>query len=161
MSSLSLSDKLRQRLHLKRYLEELEALAGRPVEVSELGSLQQAAALRAVAQKLNTQSAAHCEIRFSDKGSERFKRFLQNLADSNSSPIYVWTPRTIDCGTFLIPSLKEIRFDFEFAINDEGILAFTTSDLIDSLLLDFSITPMGEQVMKIETQGVNWSRVIY
>lgn len=161
MSSPSLSDRLRQKLHLKRYLEELGALTGRSVQADELGSLEQAAAMRMAAQRFDAQSSARCEIRFSDRNSGRFKKFLQSLMDANPSSVYVWTPRTIDCGALLVPSLDAIRFDFDFAINDEGILAFTTSDLGDSLLLDFLSTPTGEQVMKIETQGPNWARAVY
>lgn len=113
------------------------------------------------AQRADAQSSARCEIRFSDKSTERFRRFLQSLANANPSSVYVWTPRTIDCGVLLVPSLDAIKFDFDFTINDEGILAFTTSDLADSLLLDFSSTPAGEQVLAVETQGPNWARAVY
>lgn len=161
MSAPSLSDRLRQKLHLKRYLEELSALTGRSVQADELGSLEQAAAMRMAAQKLIAQPFARYEIKFSDRSSERFRKFLQRLTDANPSSVYVWTEHTIDCGAFLVASLAEIKFDFDFAINDEGILAFTTSDLADSLLLDFSSTPAGEQVMTVETQGPNWASAVY
>lgn len=161
MSSLSLSEKLRQKLHLKSYLEELGALTDRPVQADELGSLEQSFAMRMAAQRLDAQSSSRYEIGFSDRSSERFKKFLQSLMDANPSSVVVWTPRTIDCGALTVPSLQAIRFDFDFAINDEGILAFTTSDRGDSLLLDFSSTPAGEQVMTIETQGRNWASVVY
>lgn len=161
MFAPSPSEKLRQKLHLKRYLEELGALTGRAVQADELGSLEQAAAMRLNAQKFDAESSVACEIRFSDRNSERFKKFLQRLRDVNSSAVYVWTPRTISCGALLVPSLDEIKFDFDFTINDEGILAFTTSDLGDSLLLDFSRTPTGEQIMKVEAQGPNWAKAAY
>lgn len=161
MSSSSLSARLRKNLHLKRYLEELRALTGRSVQADELGSLEQVATIRMAAQQLNSQPSVSCEVRFSDRSSERFKSFLQRLMDANPSSVYVWTPDTIDCGALMAPSLDAIRFDFDFTINDDGILSFTTSDLGDRLLLDFSIISTGEQVMKIETQGPNWARVIY
>lgn len=146
---------------MKSYLAELRALTGRAVQADELGSLEQVAAMRMGVQKFVGQSLTACEIKFSDRGSERFKKFLRGLRDANPLSVYVWTPRTIDCGALLVPSLDVIRFDFDFTINHEGILAFTTSDLGDRLLLDFSSTPTGEQVMKIETQGSNWARVVY
>lgn len=161
MSSPSLSTRLRRNLHLKRYLKELSALMERSVQAEELGSLEQAAAMRTAAQGFLEKSTTQYEISFSDRSSERFKRFLQSLTDANPSSVYVWTPDTIDCGALLVPSLDAIRFDFDFDINDDGILAFLTSDLGDRLLLDFSRTPTGEQVMKIETQGANWGGVIY
>ena len=58
-------------------------------------------------------------------------------------------------------SLDEIKFDFDFEINEDGILIFATNDFEDSLLLDFSIAPTGEQMLQIETQGKNWAKVIY
>lgn len=161
MSMPSPSEKLRQKLNLKRYLEELTALIGRPVPADELGSLEQVVMLREAAQEMGTQPTQACEILFSERCSERFKKFLQRLKNANSLPVYVWTEHTIDCGALLVPSIDVIKFDFDFTINDEGILAFTTSDLGDSMLLDFSSKPAGEQVMKIETQGANWGRVIY
>jgi len=105
--------------------------------------------------------ASCSEISFGDRNSERFKRFLENLKDANSSPIYVFSPRTADCGAFLLSSLGEINRDFDFTLNSEGILAFLTKDVEDRLLLDFFVSPAGEQRLKIETQGVNWGGVAY
>lgn len=117
--------------------------------------------MRTAMQSLNAQRSARCEIRLSDTGSERFSRFSKRLIDANPSPVYVWTPRTMDCGALLVASLAASKFDFGFSVNDEGILALTTSDLIHGLLLEFSSAPKGEQVMTLETQGTNWISVIY
>jgi hypothetical protein len=155
------STRLRRQLRLKRYLGELSALTGRSVKADELGDLEQVVALRAAAQKLLEDAPAQFEISFSDRTSERFKRFLKSLAAANPSSVYLWTPDSIDCGVLLVPSLDAINFAFDFNINDDGILSFTTSDLNDRLLLDFSSTPAGEQVMTVETQGPHWARAIY
>lgn len=161
MSTPSSSGKFRQKLNLRRYLEELTALIGRTVHVDELGSLEQAASMQETAQKSAAQVSQACEIPFSERCSERFKGFVRRLHDANPSSVYIWTPRTIICGALLVSSLDVVKFDFDFAVNEEGILAFSTSDLEDSLLLDFSGSPAGEQIMKIETQGANWARVAY
>lgn len=161
MSISSSSEKLRQKLNLKRYLDELTVLIGRPVHADELGSLEQAATMREASQKFGAGSLQVCEILFSERCSEQFKGFVQRLHDANPSSVYIWTPRTLVCGALVVPSLAAIKFDFDFAINEDGILAFSTSDLEDSLLLDFSISPTGNQIMKIETQGPNWARVVY
>ena len=162
MSSISSHGKLRRKLHLKQYLEELSVLTARTVHADELGSLEHAAAMQSSAQKYNVEPAVVVyKARFSDKNSEQFKKFLLDLKDANSSAIYIWTPRTIDCGTFLVPSLDAVNFDFDFSINGEGILAFVTSDLEDRLILDFSGTPNGEQALSIETQGMNWPKARY
>jgi hypothetical protein len=161
MTTPTTSAKLRQRLHLGRYLAELSALLGRPVQADELGSVEQVASLSVSAQSFLGRPVTRHEINFAEKSSERFSKFVEGLTDANSSPVYVWTPRTIDCGALLVPCLATIKFDFDFAINDEGILVFTTSDMVDRLLLDFSSTPAGEQVMTVETQGPNWANAVY
>lgn len=161
MSIPSRSEKLRQKLSLKMYLVELAALTGRPVQADELIGLEQTATLRAAQQKFGAQASASFEILFSDRRAERFKKFVRRLHDANPSPVYVWTPRTVDCGALLVSSLGAIRWDFDFTVNEEGMVAFVTSDLADSLLLDLSDLPTGEQCMKVETQGQNWMSVTY
>lgn len=161
MATSSLSEKLRQKLHLKEYLQELEALTGRAVQAGELGSLEQVATIRQIVQKFDAQPVVAFETAFSDRTSERFKRFVERLRNANSSPVYVWTPRTISCGALIVSSLDAVQFGFDFAINKEGILVFLTSDLEDRLLLDFSTTPTGEQCMRVETQGTNWAKIAF
>lgn len=151
----------RRKLNLTPYLAELAALTGRPVEIDELGSPEQAATMRQAGRSLVAQSAASVEIPFGDRVSEQFHAFIQRLHAANPSSISIWTPRTIDCGTLVVPSLAAIHFDFDFTINEDGILSFVTVDLMDRLLLDFSVSSAGNQSMIIETQGVNWSRVAY
>ncbi len=155
------SEKLRQKLYMQRYLEELSALAGYPVQATELGSLAQAASIRDASQKFNAQSSRSTEIPFADKCSERFKKFIQMLYSANASSIYIWTPRTINCGTFLASSIEAVKFGFDFTVNQEGVLVFESSDLQDRLLLDFFVSPADEQMLKIEVQGLNWGDVVY
>lgn len=155
------SEKLRQKLNLKKYLKELTALTGRPVDLDELGSLEQAAAIRDTGQKFGERSSQTHEILFSERCSAQFKEFVLRLHEANPSSVYVWTPRTINCGTLLVESLAVVKFDFDFSVNEEGILVFLSSDMEDRLLLDFSNSATGDQVMKIETQGSNWSKVAY
>ncbi len=159
MNMLSSSNKLRQKRALKEYLKELSTLAGRFVYADELSSLEQVILMREKAQQSETKESIFTETLFLDRNSKRFKEFVEKLTIANSSSIYVWTPRTIDCGALLLPSLSAIKFDFDFTLNKEGILAFATSDLVDSLLLDFYISPMGDQRLKIETKGKNWGRI--
>lgn len=161
MTMASSPGKLRQKLNLKRYLAELSTLTGGSVQVDELVSLEHTATLRQAQQKFEALPTSPSEIPFSERGSERFKEFVRRLHDANPSPVYVWTQRTIDCGALLIPSLMAIRWDFDFTVNEEGMLAFVTSDIADSLLLDFSELQKGEQRMKLETQGANWEGVTY
>ena len=157
----SSSEKLRQKLNINKYLEELAVLAGRTVQAGELGGVEQAASIREVGKKFSVSEASSSEISFVDRSTERFKDFIKRLHGENPSPVYVWSPRTIDYGTLLLPSLGAIKFDFDFAVNEEGILVFLTNDLEDRLLLDFFILPTDEKRLKIETQGTNWGSIIY
>lgn len=161
MTMTTSAEKLRQKLNLKKYLSELSTLTGRAVQSDELGSLAQVNSIREAGQKFREQPGKSCEIPFSDRTSERFKGFVEALHNANPSPIYLWTPRTIWCGALLLPSLEAVRFGFNFAVNEEGILVFLTSDLEDRLLLDFSGSPSAEQTMKLEVQGANWAKVAY
>lgn len=157
----SYSARFRQKLYMKSYLLELAALAGRVVQADELLDLEQTAALRSAMQKFRTQTTAFSEIQFSDRKSERFKIFVQRLCSANSSPVYVWIQRTIDCGVLLMPSLSAVCWDFDPSVDADGTIAFVTSDLADSLLLDFSDLSTSEQHMKIEVQGMNWKETSY
>jgi hypothetical protein len=157
----SSSEKIRRNIDLRRYLEELSALTGRQIRADELGSIEQAASIREDCQKFSAQASRVTEIPFPDRKLERFKKFVRRLSRANAASVYVWTPRTISCGVFLMPSIDAVRFDFDFAINEEGILVFVTSDLEDRLLLDYSNSPAGGRIMKVETQGTNWVGVTY
>lgn len=156
-----LQQRLRRSINLQSYLRELSDLIGRPVRADELSSPEQAAEIRARAEGLIAEPAASTEVPFSDRMTERFRSFIQRLQAANPSSIQVWTPKTIDCGVIEVPSLAAVRFDFDFSINDDGILSFVTSGLTDRLLLDFSASLSGHQRMTIEVQGQSWSRVTY
>jgi hypothetical protein len=161
MSELSSAGKIRRNLDLTRYLEELSELTGRQVHADELGSIEGAASIRENCQKFGAQTICVIEMPFAERDSERFKRFIQGLSKANAAYVQVWTPRTISCGVFVMPSIDAVRFDFDFSINGKGILVFVTSDLEDRLLLDFSESAAVGRIMRIETQGANWMTVSY
>lgn len=144
------------KLQLQKYLAELERLLGREVLPDELGSLEQAKMLREVSKNLVYQPLTDFEIAFDEKKTTRFQLFVERLCQSNSSPVYLFTPRTIFFGALKIDGLQSVKFDFDFALNEEGALAFLVSDLSDSLLLDFFVSPSGVQRLRMETQGANW-----
>jgi hypothetical protein len=157
----SASEKLKRKLGLKAHLAELAAVLGRPVGVEELGTPQQAVGLRDGAKGLASQPVTTFEMPFADRMSERFRAFVAKLHAANPSPIYVWIPTTIDCGAILLPSVVDINFGFDFEINDEGILSFVTADLADRLLLDLFVSSAGDQRMRVEIQGANWTQATY
>lgn len=161
MTSPSLSQRLRQNLYKKQHLEDLGALLGRVVLQEELGSLEHVNTMREASQKFIDLPVTKREILFSERRMDRFRKFIERLSEANPAPIYVWTEHTIDCGLLLVPSLSDIRFDLDFSINTNGVFVFTTSDLYDRLLLDFSLSDTNEHRLQVETQGEHWSEVVY
>lgn len=150
------SEKLLQKLHFKKYLAELSVLVGRDISSENLLSLEQTKAIRQASLKFDTQPKAQYRIPFSEKSENRFRSFIQRLSSANSSSIFVFTPRTITCGVFPIASLEQIKWEFDFSINGEGILGFLTEDICDSLLLDFSESDFNQQELTVEVKGHNW-----
>lgn len=161
MSSKPYAERIRQHRNLKMHLGELGALTGRSVEANELSSAEQASLVRNSEKKFSEYDVMSVDILFSDIESFQFKNFIKQLYDKNNSPVQVWLPRTIDCGILEIDSILDVRFNFNFNLNEEGILVLMTQDMEDKLLLDWFKIPDGEERLKIETQGVNWSKVLY
>ena len=54
--------------------------------------------------------------------------------------------------------LSEVRFDFDFSVNKDGMLVLLTMDLQDRMLLDFSEGPDGELLLEVEVAGANWGQ---
>ncbi|MDC8011819.1 hypothetical protein [Tahibacter soli] len=161
MTSESLAQKLRRNLHLKEYLAELGALTGRTVYERELSGIEEVVATREAAQKFRIQQSDRVEIPFSGRRSERFDAFVRQLYEANPRRVSIWTPRTIDCGMIFAPSIASINFDFDFSINDDGIISFLTEDIADYLLLEFSESSDGGKILQVETGGAHWSPVAF
>lgn len=157
----SFSTKTRQKINIRSYLDELASLVGHSVNADDLGSIEQAVLMREASQKFVGQPSLCCQIAFEERSSMRFSDFVSRLYGANPASVYIWTPRTITCGVFLVPSVSAIKYDFDFDINADGVLAFLTSDLEDRLVLDFSESHTGEKIMSVETQGLNWGAVRY
>jgi hypothetical protein len=169
MLASPISDAVRHDIHMQEYLEELSQLVGREVSADELGGLEQARAIRDIARKFNEApiTPAHhkpggsYEIAGEERQSERLFWFFQRLRYTNPSPVYVWTPRTICCGTFLLPSIEAINTGFDLDLNEEGVLVLLSCDLEDGLLLDFAVSADGKDCVSLQTRGANWASVAY
>ena len=156
-----LAVRLTQKLNLPQHLRELSQLVGRKVEPEELLSLVETEAVRAQGMTVQRLPSWRCELRFSDKRSPRFGRLLQAFCERNPSLVYLWTPLSNDCGLLRPVPLSEVRFDFDFAVNRDGILELLTADLQDRMLLDFSEGPDGEQLLEVAVAGAHWGQVVY
>ncbi len=160
MSSLTLSEKIRQKVNLKSYLRELSILVGRDILPEELGGVEQAVQIRNAVRETALGPPVAYDVLFSDLRSDRFFVFVNRLYETNSSPVYVWTPRTESCGFFLARSIVDVKFDFDFDVNSEGIFSFLTDDLKNILLIEFLIDENGGRAATIEVRG-DWASVIY
>ena len=156
-----LAVRLTQKLILPQHLRELSQLVGRKVEPEELLSLAETEAVRAQGMTVQRLPSWRCELRFSDKRSARFGRLLQAIRERNPSPVYLWTPLSNDCGLLRPVPLSDVRFDFDFAVNRDGIVVLLTADLQDRMLLDFSEGPDGELLLEVEVAGANWGQSTY
>lgn len=156
---MSLNARLKRNLYLKAYLEELGELLGRKVNSEELGDLEEVEKLAMASQHLQLAPMNSFECVFSSKGSESFQEYLIELEERNSSPIYVWTPKSKFCGVLRVGGLSRINFDFEYSRFEEGIISFLTCDLRNQLLLDFFETESAQRMIEIEVQGAEWAAV--
>lgn len=146
---------------MKAYLANLGVLLGRVVLPEELCSLEQTEALRQASQKFRDQPVTSCEIDATETQTNRFKGFIERLHTAHPSPLSVWMTHVTDCGTLVVPSLQDMKFDFSFFVKEGGVLTFATSDVCDRLVLDFFDSATGTQRLTIETQGKHWSDVRY
>lgn len=151
--------KLQFRRELPRHLHELALLVGRPVDETELLSLDETNLLRDRSNNIARATGAKFTIPFEEKQDPRFRRFLAQLSEANPSDVYFWTPASNRCGLLRPHSLKELRPDFPFDLNPDGIFVVITSDLADELVLDYSLGDNDEQLLEVETSGAHWGRV--
>lgn len=156
-----LAVRLTQKLNLPQHLRELSQLVGRKVEPSELLSLAETEAVRAQGMTVQREPSWQCELRFSDKLSARFGRLLQAFRERNPSPVYLWTSLSNACGLLRPVPLSAVRFDFDFSVNRDGMLVLLTADLQDRMLLDFSESPDGEQLLEVAVAGPHWGQAAY
>jgi hypothetical protein len=159
MTPSELSDRRKRALQMPRYLVELSRLTGRQVQVEELGSIEQAAALRQIARSRGPLPEAKYELEFSALRTEKFRTFVAALVDANPAPIYIWTQDTIHCGALLLASLAQINFDFDTDLTESGVVVFSTQDHEDRLLLDWTIDEQPTTPLQMEVAGAHWSSV--
>lgn len=143
------------------YLLELGVLANKAVNKHELSSVEEVDRIRAYALGIAHLPVVKFKIGFSEKNSFQFSRYIQHLYDVNREQVYIWTAKTNICGLYKIGSIKDVDFSFPFELNEEGIVVFLSVDMKDRLLLDFSIDSLGNEIVDVESQGLNWPHVKY
>jgi hypothetical protein len=151
------------KLTIRRYLIELNELClEKPLE-NKLLSLEKTEHIRQISLSLlKRKPARKIRMVFKEKTTDRFKEYVTGLHRANPNSVYIWTENSNSCGLFEISSLLDFNFGFGFGVNTQGIVALLTSDLTDSLVLDFSDggTASGQE-LEIDVSGDRWPAVNY
>lgn len=155
MSDTPRTRRMRQLMYMKKYLADLSALLGRDVLQDELGPVEQVQVLQAEARKLSRLEKVCYEMAFAGKKDAHFKKFIGELFNANSLPVYLWASHVEECGLLLLPSIRDMNFDFSFDVDGNGVISLVTYDFKDGMLLDFFIDDGSERLI-IEVQGEHW-----
>jgi len=144
--------------HINEYLDELRQLTNHCVKDTDLLSLKETENIKDLATLLYDKNISNTEIPFKEKKEKLFQDYIRMLFEVNSSPIYIWTPRTNICGTYEINSILEFNFEFNFNVNSEGIIVILAKNFEDQMTLDFSIDENNNELLEIEVVGDNWCK---
>ena len=153
--------KIQFKLNIKTYLAELKELTGEDISPLFLSSLEEMEEIRRKSLHLKDIDKIKYTANFSMKNSDRFRKFIANLSKANNSPVYIWTKRANSCGLYKAASINAVDFSFEFDLNTEGIVTFTTENANNELLLDFYRNSKEQETIKIEVTGKDWYSVSF
>ena len=153
--------KIQFKLNIKAYLAELKELTGVDVSPQSLSSLEEMEEIRKKSLHLKNTDKIKYIANFSIKDSDRFRKFIANLNKANNSSVYTWTEKANTCGLYKAASINAIDFSFEFNLNTEGIVVFTTEDSNNKLLLDFYRDSKEQETIEIEVTGKDWYSVSF
>jgi hypothetical protein len=153
------SHKIYLQKNLPFYLAELKQFTGINVDSKSLSSIEEVERIREQSLVLNDLKMSRFSMRFSDRNSEQFKKFIESLKKANSNSIYIWLYGSNLHGLFKVASIDVINFSFPFNVNQDGIVIFLASDFNDKLLLDFYCDSEDQEILEIELRGKHWSSI--
>lgn len=156
-----LHQKLAQLNQMPSYLAELSLLLGRVVSPIELSPSSEAINLSNRTSELLREPVVKQTLPFAEKTTPAFNEFINTLTSAYSGPIALFTPRTTACGFITVASLSDIHWNFPFTLNSEGIFSIVTLELTDRIVMDFFLGEGGSEMLELEVQGKNWSRILY
>jgi hypothetical protein len=152
--------KIGYKINLKSHLQELNCFTVRTMSESDLVPLDQTKEILDRSKQLREAVPNKFTIPFEEKKSFRFKNYIKLLQDANSSGVYVWINRTNDCGSSIIKSLFDLKWNFDFECSRHGMLILVTTDLQDRILFDF-YEEDDERLLDIEVSGANWPKITW
>lgn len=148
------------RQSLVLYLDEVRKLSSEPASEDALTSLEELTSLREAVKRLASCPRKKFQIPFEEKTGERFRAFAKRLTELNSSPIYIWTDAANRCGLFQVSSLSQLKLDFPYDINPQGIVVLLARDVRDRMIWDFS-EDGATKVLEVELIGETWPQAQY
>lgn len=154
-------NKVKFRKEFATYLLELTKLTGIDINSEVLSSLDEVERIRRNTNVLANANTTNFVIKFSDKNSDKFSKFIKSLKKANSHPVYVWTQSANLFGLYKADSIDAIDFAFPFDVNTSGIVNFLAEDLNDELLFDFYHDPQNQEMLEVELKGKHWPSIIY
>jgi hypothetical protein len=154
---------IRYKQNIKPYLRELHALSLEVPSERDLLTLEATEEVRGNSKEaLKGKPVRKVRIDFDEKNTDRFKSYVANLHRVNASPVYIWISKTNSCGLYAISSLLQFNFDFPFDVIREGIIGLLSSDLSDTLTLDFSYDEKSfKYELEIDIFGDHWALIEY
>lgn len=156
------NQKRRYRQDIKKYLSELQHLVYQPVTEMDLLSLEETTAYRTVAIELEQMPIFSFTVDADMRRGENFSSYIHRLYLRNSEPMLLWTQFSNVCGAYVLKSIKEFNFSFEFAAVEGGVIVLLAKNKKDKLLLDFDTDEHSEgNLMTTEVRGKSWTTLSY
>jgi len=156
-----LQQQLTFRKYLAQHLTQMSVLARHEVKAESLESLDETCRLRSLASTPKEWGVYKIELDFEERHSSRFHNLVEELWKLNPRPVYVWTKHASTCGVLSIPSIHEINFSFDYHIDPNGIITFSTEDMKDHMTLEFFEDQAGTRRLQVLLMGENWSNARY
>lgn len=149
------------KLHLKKYLNILNELCFIGITESNLLSVDESNTIRIKFGAIDFAKSKTFRINFEEKNNERFLAYIQKLESEKSGLKYLWIELSNDCGLCKISSLLNIRFDFSYEIDPNGLIIMYSFDGLECLLFDFAEDESGQRYLEVTTKGLVWPLIVF
>ena len=155
-------DLIRRKANLRAHLSDVRCYLGRLVDERELVSVAESRQLIATAREIferDGRKRVSFDLPFPEKSTPRFLAFVGRIAGAGASGAYLWTARSDACGLCRLDSVRDIDWSFDFGCDPTEMFVLYSSDLSDSLLVEYFESDEGQQQLRLELSGHRWSDV--
>src|SRR4029078_12642524 len=114
-----LATRLAFETHLEQHLSQLSQLVGRQVQSQDLLSVEESKKIRQKSKTKQPAPAWRCNLKFSEKSGDRFRKLVDALEHMNPTPVFIWTQLSSICGLLRpLPLLRNVTFCLRSHIHD-------------------------------------------